>query len=96
MQVKSKKKITVLSCFIILLVLTGLGCYFWGKNSEAVKNQKEKELNILINRSELEGLGEIEGKIYVTGHQNPDSDTVCSSIAYASLLHFSHLLDSVK
>ena len=51
-----------------------------------MKNQKEKELNILINRSELEGQGEIEGKIYVTGHQNPDSDTVCSSIAYASLL----------
>ena len=83
---KSKKNLSVLCCFLVLLLLTGIGCYFLGKNSEAVKNQKEKERNILINRSDLDGLGEIGGKIYVTGHQNPDSDTVCSSIAYASLL----------
>jgi len=83
---KSKKNLSVLFCFIVLLLMTGLGCYFLGKNIESVKNRKEKELNILINRSDLKGLGEIEGTIYVTGHQSPDSDTVCSSIAYASLL----------
>lgn len=83
---KSKKNLAVLCCFIVLLLMTGLGCYFLGKNIESVKNRKEKELNILINRSDLKGLGEIEGTIYVTGHQSPDSDTVCSSIAYASLL----------
>ena len=46
----------------------------------------EKALDILINRYELEGLGELEGTIYVTGHKSPDSDTVCCSIAYANLL----------
>ena len=40
----------------------------------------------LVNRSDLEGLGKIEGTIYVFGHSRPDSDTVCSSIAYANLL----------
>ena len=48
--------------------------------------QEEKNFNILLNRSELDGLGEIKGTIYVTGHKSPDSDTVGSSIAYASLL----------
>ena len=43
--------------------------------------KKEKNLNILLNRSELEELGEIKGTIYVTGHKSPDSDTVGSSIA---------------
>ena len=45
-----------------------------------------KNQDILLNRSELEGLDEIKGTIYVTGHKSPDSDTVGSSIAYASLL----------
>ena len=47
---------------------------------------KEKNQDILLNRSELEGLGEIKKTIYVAGHKSPDSDTVGSSIAYASLL----------
>ena len=46
----------------------------------------ERALDIYINRHELDGLGEIEGTIYVTGHKSPDSDTVCCSIAYANLL----------
>ena len=54
--------------------------------TEAETSQAEKELDILIHRSELEGLGEPDGPIYVTGHKSPDSDTVCSSIAYAALL----------
>ena len=48
--------------------------------------EAERDLNIQLNRSELEGLGEISGPIYVTGHKSPDSDTVCSAVAYAALL----------
>ena len=47
----------------------------------------DPEQMFLANRSDLESLGEIEGKIYVFGHRNPDSDTVCSAIAYANLLN---------
>ena len=48
---------------------------------------KDPELMFRINRSDMEGLDKFEGKIYVFGHKSPDSDTVCSSIAYANLLN---------
>ena len=64
----------------------GLGGFFLGKSIEASHYQQERQLDILLNRSDLEGLGEVEDTIYVTGHKSPDSDTVCSSIAYAALL----------
>lgn len=70
----------------VLLAAVGIGGFFLGKVTESEHFQKEKSFNILLNRSDLEGLGKIEGKIYVTGHKSPDSDTVGSSIAYASLL----------
>ncbi len=66
------------------------GCFFLGRKMEnkalSAVFQAEQELNIRLNRSDLEGLGNIEGLIYITGHKSPDSDTVCSSIAYAELL----------
>ena len=83
---KQKKTLAVLGCVIILLIAVGLVCYNLGKNHGAAYYQKEAERNILLNRSDLDGLGAIEGTIYITGHSSPDSDTVCSSIAYASLL----------
>ncbi len=83
---KQKRLLATLALMIILSLVVGLACYHWGKNSEAARNQKEQEFNTLLNRSDLEGLGEIKGPIYITGHKSPDSDTVCSSIAYASLL----------
>ncbi len=81
-----KKHWIALACVVLLVLAAGIGGFFLGKNHEAAQNRKERELNVLLNRSELEGLGEIEGPIYVTGHKSPDADTVCGSIAYASLL----------
>ncbi len=49
-------------------------------------NLAERELNIALNRAELETLKLVDGPIYVFGHKNPDSDTVCSSIVYAGIL----------
>ena len=46
----------------------------------------DPELRARINRGELETLELADGPIYITGHRSPDSDTVCSSIAYANLL----------
>ena len=83
---KQKKPLAVLGGVILLLIAVGLGCYNLGKNHEAAYYQKEAERNVLLNRSDLDGLGKIEGTIYITGHQSPDSDTVGSAIAYASLL----------
>ena len=81
-----KTRLVLLICFLIILTSVGIAGFFLGKATEAKHFQEEKELNILMNRSDLEGLGKIEGTIYVTGHKSPDSDTVGSCIAYAALL----------
>lgn len=39
-----------------------------------------------LNRDSLANIVVEEGPIYVIGHKSPDSDTVCSAIAYARLL----------
>ena len=54
--------------------------------TEQEQNQAERELNILLNRAELETLSLVDGPIYVFGHKSPDSDTVCTSIVYAWIL----------
>lgn len=42
---------------------------------------------ILLVRKDLEGenMGNKTGKTYVIGHKNPDTDSICSAIAYAKL-----------
>ena len=37
-----------------------------------------------MSKDMLESMDQQE-KIYVVGHQNPDTDSVCSAIAYANL-----------
>ncbi len=71
---------------VFIFITVGAAGILIGQNITASKYKAEKELNARINRSEIDGLGEIEGTIYVTGHKSPDSDTVGSSIAYATLL----------
>ena len=71
---------------VFVIAVIGAAGILIGRNVTASQYQAEQELNYRLNRSELDGLGEIEGTIYVTGHKSPDSDTVGSSIAYASLL----------
>ena len=75
-----------LPVIILVLAAVAAGGFFAGRYETASRWQAERELNILLNRSELEGLGEIDGPICVTGHKNPDSDTVGSSIGFAALL----------
>lgn len=50
------------------------------------QNQDTLELLYKLNRESLEKINVDEGPIYVIGHKNPDSDTVCSAIAYARML----------
>ena len=76
----------IIALMLAAAVVTGAGCFCLGKRTALSHYQAEQALNVLLNRSELEGLGEHKETIYVTGHKNPDSDTVGSSIAYAFLL----------
>jgi len=82
---QNRKWITYV-CVLLLVAASLAGGFFLGKNSVNQQVQKEKEFNIMLNRSELDGLKDIEGTIYVTGHKSPDSDTVGSSIACAYLM----------
>lgn len=82
---EQKKLWTAALAGILLLTFTA-GGYYIGRNTAYKKHKEETELNIQLNRSDLDSLKEVEGPIYVTGHKSPDSDTVCSAILYASLL----------
>ena len=83
--IKKNKHIWITATLITLLAALAAG--FWvGKSAAAREYQEEVDYNILLNRSNLEGLGEPEGPIYVTGHKSPDADTVGSAIGYASML----------
>lgn len=73
-------------CALVLLIAAGSGGYLIGKTEEAARYEKEREAEVLISRSEFEGLGDLKETIYVTGHKSPDTDTVGSSMAYAALL----------
>ncbi len=83
---KQKERWIVIGCMIVLIAAAGFAGFFYGKSTEAEYYHAKENLNILLNLSELDGLGKIDGTIYVTGHKSPDSDTVGSSIAYAALL----------
>lgn len=72
---------------VLAVIIIGAGCFLAGGVTASSIYQAEQEINVMLNRSDLDGLGEITGTIYVTGHKSPDSDTVGSSIAYAYLLH---------
>ena len=71
---------------VLVILCAAAGAFFLGKNSAEKAFQAERELNIRLNRAELENLSLTDGPIYVMGHKSPDTDTVCSAIAYANLL----------
>ena len=83
---EKKRNIWKWTALILLFVAIGFVGFLIGCSISASKYQSEQELNYKLNRSDLDGLGEIDGTIYVTGHKSPDADTVGSSIAYAALL----------
>ncbi|MBQ6478752.1 MAG: DHH family phosphoesterase [Erysipelotrichaceae bacterium] len=62
--------------------------YNAGRSRGSEELMKQQERLQMLNRSSIENMV-IEGdeNIYVIGHKSPDSDTVCSAIAYARLLN---------
>ena len=71
---------------VLMVAAFGTAGFLVGHTISASNYQAERELNYKLNRSDLDGLGKIDGTIYVTGHKSPDADTVGSSIGYAALL----------
>ena len=48
--------------------------------------KEEREWLYMLNRESIANMSIGEGPVYVIGHRSPDSDTVCSAIAYARML----------
>lgn len=84
---KKEQKIFKGTVIALSAAAIGVGCFFAGEAAASSRYKAEQEINIMLNKSDLDGLGEINGTIYVTGHKSPDSDTLGSSIAYAHLLN---------
>ena len=84
-MVNKRNKYKVLVA-ILAAITMATGVFFAGIAVESNRYKAEQECNVMLNRSDLDGLGKITGTIYVAGHKIPDSDTVGSSIAYANLL----------
>ena len=74
--------------FLMLLIAVCLaaGGFLAGKAVGRDQASKENEALYAANRSSVENMIVEDGPVYVIGHKNPDSDTVCSAIAYARLL----------
>ena len=81
----NNKERYVVCAVIAVLIAFLLGVNF-GQKNQSEKYLKEKEEDVEIKRSAFETIGDIKGTIYVTGHKNPDTDSVCCAMAYAKLL----------
>ncbi len=80
------KKALVTGVIIAAIILAAAAGYFAGKSAEQKAALKEREFLQALNRSAVENMGVGDGPVYVIGHRSPDSDTVCSAVAYARML----------
>ncbi len=79
-------KTTKLLAILLAVCLAAGGGFLFGRNKGASLGKQELSKLQELNRQSIERLLVEDGPIYVIGHSSPDSDTVCSAIAYARLL----------
>ena len=82
----NKKRVITFAIALLLALCTGAAAFYAGKAAGQGEQQKAQERLQQLNRAGIENLIIEEEPIYVIGHKSPDSDTVCSAIAYARLL----------
>ena len=83
---KGMKKTAAVICLLAAACILAAGGYFIGKNAGEKPVREAQEQLYALNRASIERIDIGEGPVYVIGHRSPDSDTVCSAIAYARLL----------
>ena len=82
-----KTKAALLAAVLLLAVgMTAVVGYFAGSANLRSQLAEEQQRLYALNRSSIENMSVGDGSVYVIGHHSPDSDTVCSAIAYARLL----------
>jgi len=84
-----KETKTILAATLVLILVCGLavGGYFLGKSAGEKPLLEARERLYALNRSSIANMSIEESPVYVIGHRSPDSDTICSAIAYARLLN---------
>ena len=82
----TKKAIAAVICLLAAVCLLAAGGYLIGRNAGEKQAREAQEQLYALNRASIERIDIEEGPVYVIGHRSPDSDTVCSAIAYARLL----------
>ena len=79
------------SLVVILLVLAACliaaGSFFIGKSAGEKPLLEARDRLYALNRASIEKMSIEDGPVYVIGHRSPDSDTVCTAIAYARFLN---------
>jgi len=85
MNPKTKKTVIAI-CLLAAACLLAAGGFFIGKGAGEQPMREAREKLYALNRESLEKIDIGEGPVYVIGHRSPDSDTVCSAMAYARLL----------
>ncbi|MCR5794062.1 MAG: DHH family phosphoesterase [Solobacterium sp.] len=72
----------------LLVACMAAAGFYAGKVSEKNRTTADRQVLLENNRYSYEKLNVAEGEtIYVIGHRSPDTDTVCSAIAYARFLN---------
>ncbi len=84
---KGNKTIVVAVLLVIAVCGFALGGYFIGKSAGEKPLLEAQEQLYTLNRAGIANMSVENGPIFVFGHRNPDSDTICSAIAYARLLN---------
>lgn len=83
-----RTRLKVLQALALLMCVASLFAagFLMGKEYGEKRVNEEREILQELNRSSIINMSAGDGVIYVIGHKSPDSDTVCSAIAYARLL----------
>lgn len=79
------RKVHIIVAVLIILALAA-GGFFAGKAAGQRQAEKERAELYELNRASIGSMIVESSPVYVIGHQSPDSDTVCSAIAYARFL----------
>ncbi|MBR5410438.1 MAG: DHH family phosphoesterase [Clostridia bacterium] len=82
------KKLKIVFALLLIAAICGAAAagFFFGRSVARKETLAERETLQSLNRASIANMSVGDGPVYVIGHKSPDSDTVCSAIAYAKLL----------
>lgn len=84
---KGNKIIIAAALLVIVACAFAAGGYFIGKSAGEKPLLDARDRMYMLNRASIANMSVGNGPVYVIGHRSPDSDTICSAIAYARLLN---------